>query len=473
MIRFRTIRARMVAVTMLAFVLVVAVLAGAAVAASGEAMRVAIDADLQRRGEDFARVVLRDRRRGEGGPPDGGPPDGGPPGAGARRRRLTSDWTAPAHLVVGSDSETAYDPQAYAAGLKGHEIWTTVQEGDEPHRVFTVPVQKAGEVRDVVQVATGMRATEEQLGLLRWTLLATVVPLGLLLGGLASVLVVGRLLRPLRHLNAEAVRIGESGLGERLTATGDDEFAGLTRTLNGMVGRLEAAVETERRSAERQRRFTGDASHELKTPLAVIKTYLGALKRSRKSVAEEADAVSAMDRAADRMTGLIGDLLTLARSDDGVMGERTPCRLDEVAREAVGAVPSAAGRVEVQAVPVWVAGDASELARLFTNLIENALRHSGSEAPIRVEVAAEGGTAVATVADQGVGIAPEHLPHLFERFYRADASRTAATGGNGLGLAIAESIVHGHGGAISVASVVGEGARFTVRLPRTDAPKTS
>lgn len=496
--RFRSVRAQMIAVTMLAFVGVVAALAATAVVVSGEAMRMAIDADLRRRGEDFALLVQRDRHRSGAGPSQDGPPEGGPPGgrppggppgdgppsSGPRPQRSAADWTAPAHIVVGREGPggdgngVPYDPKGYAEAARGHEGFTIVEGTDEPHRVFSIPVQKTGPVRDVVQVAAGMRAQQEGLEVLRWTLLATVVPLGLLLGGLASLFVVRRLLGPLRHLNAEAVRIGASGFGERLAPVGDDEFAALGHTLNRMLGNLERvyrlereAVERLRAGIERQRQFTGDASHELKTPLAVIKTYLGVLKHSRRTVAEEADAVGAMDRAADRMNGLIGDLLTLARSDGGVAGERDALRLDLLVRETVEAIPSAEPRVRFETPePVWVEGGPGELGRVISNLVENALRHAGTEAPIGVIVTSENGTALVAVADQGVGIAPEHLPRLFDRFYRADASRSSSTGGTGLGLAICKSIVEGHGGTIAVASAPGRGTRFTVRLPRIAPP---
>ncbi len=500
--RFRSVRARLTAITLLAFVLVVAVLASVSVVVSREAMKSSIDADLRRRGKDFAVEVgqrvdpdsghrgspPQDRQDGppgdDGGPHDGGGPPGGGPGRASAPQRPNPDWIAPALISVGPErrggdiNSTPYDLDGYALARQGHENFTTAFVGGEPRRVFSVPVSKAGRVVNVIQVAYAMRPALESLDRMRWTLLFTIVPLGLLLGGLASVFVVNRLLKPLRHLNAEAIRIGRGGLGERLNSLGDDEFASLAHTLNGMVSHLEEGVRLEREvnarlleGIERQRRFTGDASHELKTPLTVVKTYLGALKRSRRTVAEEAEAVGAMERAADRMNGLIGDLLTLARSDDGIAGSRTPCRLNEILREAADSVPGGAGRVRLRAeADVWVVGEFGELTRVFSNLIENAMKHSGTDEPIAVELAVADSMAVVTVADRGVGIAPEHLPHLFERFYRADKSRSSTTGGNGLGLAICESVVEGHGGSIDVESAVGKGAVFTVRLPLRETP---
>jgi signal transduction histidine kinase len=509
--RFRSIRARLTAITLLAFGIVVAFLAVVSVIVSRQAMQASIDADLRRRGEDFTREVAErgnsgpfTRRSGpadaapppdEGGPPNGSPPMGdrppdGPPGGppndspqigGTGQRNSSgsdSNWIAPAAIPVDPAEQAAgpyskpYDPEGFARAAKGEDLFRTVEVDGEPRRVFSVPVRRKGKITDVVQMSYAMRPALEEIDGLRWKLLFTVVPLGLFLGGIASLLVVARLLLPLRRLNEDAVRIGREGFAQRLKPLGDDEFASLAHTLNGMVGNLEAVYRQEHASNERlqasieqQRRFTGDASHELKTPLAIFKAHLGVLKRSRGTVVEESATVSAMEKAADRMNSLVTDLLVLARSDSGIVGERATFRLDEILRDAVQAFPASESRIELKpAMPLSMNGSPGELFRVCSNLIENALKHSGTETRVVVALERRGPEAVLSVTDHGVGIHPEHLPHLFERFYRVDRSRTSATGGTGLGLAICEQIVKNHGGTIQVESEVGKGTRFVVRL---------
>jgi two-component system OmpR family sensor kinase len=307
----------------------------------------------------------------------------------------------------------------------------------------------------------------------RATLLRWVVPFGLLLGFGASFLVVSSLLRPLRYMTAEAERIGKGGFGETLIPQGQDEFAALANTLNGMLKRLEQVYrleqETNRRleqTIDQQRRFTSDASHELKTPLAVFKTYLGLLKNSKGTVADEAELIQGMDESATRMNGLIQDLLVLARTDAGIAAQRAPCQVEEVVRKAIRATPAGLQRtVVLGGGPGKVLASESELVRVFINLIDNAIKYSGSSLPIEVEILVDDGKSKVLVRDHGAGIPPEHVPHLFERFYRTDQSRTSNTGGSGLGLAICEQIVKSHGGDISICSELGEGTTFTVCLP--------
>ncbi len=527
--RFRSIRARLTAITLLAFCVVVAFLAAVSVIVSRQAMQASIDADLRRRGEDFTREVAERGNSGRftrrssvsnsgpasdgggpssgdhppdapsdegppggappngdgppgGSPPGGSSPGGSPPGGGGPQtasRRSDPDWIAPAAIPVDPAERAtgpysqAYDPEGFARAAKGEDLFRTVLVDGEPRRVFSVPVRRKGKITDVVQVSYAMLPAIEELNTLRWKLLLAVVPLGLLLGGLASLLVVARLLLPLRRLNEDAVRIGREGFAQRLKPLGHDEFASLAQTLNGMVGNLETVYRQEhatnerlQASIEQQRRFTGDASHELKTPLAIFKAHLGVLKRSRRTVGEESETLEAMEKAANRMNSLVTDLLMLARSDSGVAGERTLFRLDEVVLDAVQSFPASESRIDLKPSPsIIFEGCSEELFRLCSNLIENALKHSGSQTRVEVALEGKGREAVFVVTDRGVGIPPEHLPHLFERFYRVDRSRTSATGGTGLGLAICEQIVRNHGGTISVESQVNKGTRFIVRLP--------
>ncbi|RYG26998.1 HAMP domain-containing histidine kinase, partial [bacterium] len=275
-----------------------------------------------------------------------------------------------------------------------------------------------------------------------------------------------------RLITENAQQIGGSNLAERLPVVGQDEFAGLAKTLNGMLGRLEDAFRLEqattqqlRETVEQQRRFTADASHELKTPLATIKAHTGLLKMGELPE-EDAESVGAIDTAANRMTGLVNDLLILARADGGSLVAKTAnVDLMEAVNEAVCAVSPGGVDVRPAPRPLVVEGNAEAITRLFINLLDNAKKYAGTDERVEVRFAKRGDTVEIAVVDHGVGIAPEHLSRLFNRFYRPDTSRTSETGGTGLGLAICREIATAHGGTIEVASTVGKGTTFTVVLP--------
>lgn len=264
---------------------------------------------------------------------------------------------------------------------------------------------------------------------------------------------VGRAIRPIGTISATAGRIAAGRLSERIDAAAmDTELGGLANVLNDTFARLDAAF-------VRQQQFTADASHELRTPVSVIlsQTQL-ALGRDRPA-AEYRETIGACQRAAQRMRRLIESLLELARLDSAT--EATPgetVRLDAVVAECAGLIgPLAEERRLV------VRGESGRLGQAVTNLLANAVHYNRPAGEIRIRVWAEGSFAMVSVADTGMGIAAEHLPQLFSRFFRADAARTQ--GGAGLGLAIVQAIAQAHGGSVSVVSEVGVGSTFTLRLP--------
>jgi len=402
-----------------------------------------------------------------------------PPGP-PRRQKRDPEWIAPAAIPIESQAgdptprDLAYDFDAFKRAEKGEGVLSTVVVDGEPRRVFSAPVRSQANVVAVVQVSSSMEPALSALENLRTTLFTLVFPIGLVFGCIASLFVVDRLLQPLRRVRSEAERIGNEGFGEKLELTGNDEFAALAGTLNGMLGRLERIYHLEKeanrsleQTVELQRRFTSDASHELKTPLSVITAYVSILKRSGGRLEDEVDTLEALDSAASRMSGLVQDLLVLARTDSGVVGRKRPRSLVEVVQEAIWSTPLGSEKVllrdAISGVMVSVSDD--ELVRVFVNLFENAIKHSGSISPVEVAMTVDRDWALVSITDRGQGIAAEHIPHLFERFYRTDQSRRKDEGGSGLGLAICERIVAEHGGHISVTSKLGEGACFTVSLP--------
>ena len=233
----------------------------------------------------------------------------------------------------------------------------------------------------------------------------------------------------------------------------------------------ERALVPIRDAMRRQREFAADASHELRTPLALVRASIEHLRRhGDKPVAEVGAALDDIDTGAQRLTALVNDLLTLARTDSGAIElDRSAMDLGEVALDAAGdlaAAARAAGvEVEVDAEPVPITGDVARLRQLIVILLDNAIRHASAAGGLRVEMAVRGvdGEAILTVDDDGRGLRPEDVTRVFDRFWRAP---DAPPGGTGLGLAIGRWIVERHGGTISAANRPTGGARFEVRLPR-------
>ena len=292
--------------------------------------------------------------------------------------------------------------------------------------------------------------------------------------GVVSWLVIGRALRPLRALAATSETIGHTGeIGPRLPAARTrDEVGLLTANFNAMLDRLAAAKTGLGDAIAAQRRFVADASHELRTPLTTIRSNAEFLvQHPAADATDRAEAVGDIVAESERMSGLIDDLLLLARSDARVTADRRPVDLAAVAADVVRRADQAGhgGRpVTLRAPgPAVVDGDAGALTRLCWILVDNALRHG--EGPVAVEVLAQRGGATLTVTDAGPGIPPGEEERVFERFHRGDPARTGH--GTGLGLAIARSIVESLGGSIRVdPPPAGGGACLRVVLPLLVAP---
>lgn len=231
---------------------------------------------------------------------------------------------------------------------------------------------------------------------------------------------------------------------------------------------IRESLATQRTALRRQREFAADASHELRTPLTVIRSSVDHLLRHRSEpVAAVGTALEDIDDEVTHMTSIVEDLLLLARSDSGAVElDRVPLDLGDVAADGASALRKPATdrgvRVEVDPQPAVIAGDPARLRQLVMILVDNAIRHSPADGRVNVQVRADGNGAALVVEDDGPGIRPEDLPHVFERFYRAQG---APGGGTGLGLAIASWIVNHHGGRIEVANRAEGGARFVVHLP--------
>ena len=272
-----------------------------------------------------------------------------------------------------------------------------------------------------------------------------------------------RAIRPIADISAAAQKISTGDLSQRIATTDHtSELGQLAHTLNDTFARLE-------KSFAQQAQFTSDAAHELRTPVSVILTQTQSTLKRERTAAEYKETVEACERAATRMRRLTESLLQLARLDAGQEPlRREAFDLATVVKNCAALItPLAEARgitVQTETSAASCTGDADRLAQVITNLLNNAINYNQDGGDIRVRTFSENNSAVLTVADSGVGISAEDLPRVFERFYRGDKSRTGS-GNAGLGLAICQAIVGAHGGELSVASELGVGTTFTVRLP--------
>ena len=287
-------------------------------------------------------------------------------------------------------------------------------------------------------------------------------------------------LRPLRRVEETSAAIAAGDLSSRVPelAPPRTEIGRLAMSLNGMLGRIETAVAAREASEARMRRFVADVSHEMRTPLAGIS---GSAELYRMGALPDPGDVDAtfgrIEREAQRLGDLVEDLLLLAQLDEGAGVLRpAPMDLRTLASDAWHDLRALDPAREVElttAGEAAVLGDEARLRQVVSNLVGNAIAHTPAGSPVRIFVGIVDGRAVLALADTGPGLTPEQAARVFDRFYRADSSRSRATGGAGLGLSIAYSIVAAHGGVLELETTPGQGATFRLVLPlapRQDQP---
>jgi signal transduction histidine kinase len=282
----------------------------------------------------------------------------------------------------------------------------------------------------------------------------------LITGGVA--LVIGRRLTAISTLTRQTANVvaSENYRARVALPARHDDIHQLSATVNDLIA-------TVQRTLDQQRQFLAFTSHELRSPLTVILANLDLLRCDLSPEERTLSVTDAMEEAS-RMRRLVNDLLLLAEKDSTRVIERTPLRLDSLIEETAGVMARHAEahnvRVEV-AGPVVVEGDPERLTQIVRNLVENALIHTPAGTTVQVRLEQVDDAARITVADNGPGIAPEHLPYLWDRFYRVDKARSRAHSSTGLGLPIVEYIAEAHGGNVTVSSTPGQGTTFTVMLP--------
>ena len=293
----------------------------------------------------------------------------------------------------------------------------------------------------------------------------------IILAGIGGLFLAERALKPVQQITKTAQNIEGSDLSQRINVKTDDELGMLASTLNEMIGRLEE-------SFNRQRQFTADASHELRTPLAIMQAEATLALSKERAPDDYRKSLETISQESDYMSSVIGKLLFLARSDAG----KEQLTFEDV--ELKGLITGLASNIEALAQDkgikfavdaheeLMVSGDKVKLRQLFINILENAVRYTPTAGHISVSLVKQESNAVVSISDTGIGIPPEHLPHIFERFYRVDKARARADGGVGLGLAIAKIITESHKGKIEVESELGKGTTFRISIP-VKSPETT
>ena len=306
-------------------------------------------------------------------------------------------------------------------------------------------------------------------GLLTSLLLGNLLTLAIALGG--GYWLADRAMRPVQTITHTARSISETDLSRRINLDSRDEFGELANTFDNMLARLQAAF-------ERQRQFVADASHELRTPLTIVNLETSRALAAHRSPQEYERALRIIQSENDFMSHLVNDLLTLARMDNGQLAlEKAPVDLSDVAVDAIERLSPLAARNQVKLetgeLPVArILGDRQSLLQMVSNLIENAIKYTqGDDKKVCIETGVTDDRAWVRVSDNGPGIALEHIPPLFDRFYRVDPARardmdedSASPTGSGLGLSIIQWIAQAHGGEVHVESTPGNGSRFEVQF---------
>ncbi|GIH15711.1 sensor histidine kinase [Rugosimonospora africana] len=415
----------------------------------------------------------------ESRPPGGG---GGPPpfpvptgqSAGTLQAGVVNDAVRYAYVVLGDPVSATDYPVLERLPVDGRPH-TRVFDDLGSYRLVAMRLPDGGVIVTGLPLA-GVHSTLMGLGLVE----GAVALAGLVVTGLAGAVIVRRSLRPLHRMAATATRVaelpldrGEVALPVRVPDVDTDpatEVGQVGAALNRMLGHIAAALSARQASETRVRQFVADASHELRTPLAAIRGYAELARRVHEPVPDDvAHALRRVESESARMTALVEDLLLLARLDSGRPLAADPVDLTRLVVDATGdahvAGPSHSWRLDLPEEPVVVVGDASRLHQVLVNLLGNARAHTPAGTTVTVTLSRpDRAAAVLAVADDGPGIPDSLLPDVFDRFARADNSRSRAAGSTGLGLSIVEAVVEAHGGTIGVSSQPGHTV-FTVTLP--------
>lgn len=365
--------------------------------------------------------------------------------------------------IIINDAQSAPDLTATTIGTGPHTVEAV------PGSPSSIPWRVMATTSNDVITVVGKSMARETTLLYRLVVVQFVIGVLILVTILiSSFYLVKRSLRPLREVEDTAKSIARGDLDRRVPQWPmTTEVGQLANALNVMLEQLQASILSAQEKESQMRRFVGDASHELRTPLTSVKGYS---ELYHSGATKDADWVlSKIGGEAQRMSVLVEDLLSLTRAE-GQQMEKHPVDMLELSLSVASSLRAAwpdrsIGVVNNTGSVPLVEGDPTRLHQVLTNLVNNGLNHGGPEAKVQIDISTEDEAVVVRVSDDGAGMPPEDAQHIFERFYRADTSRSRASGGSGLGLAITKSLVEGHRGTIAVSSEVGIGTVFTIKLP--------
>ena len=354
--------------------------------------------------------------------------------------------------------------------ITGKKSFDTITTKDGTSMRFcAVPLQQAGHPGMMsigsAAVVVGRSTENIERALDRLVGIFIIVgPLTLVVAAGGGVFLAGRALKPVDEISRTARNIGESDLNQRIEVNTKDELGRLASTLNQMLERLQKAL-------KRQQQLTSDASHELRAPLTVIQAESSLALQKERETAEYRQSLETVTQEASHMSQIIDRLLFLARADAGqeqlTLEQINLGNLIQDLGDDVEVLCQQKGlELKTGEMPNFIVkGDRAMLRQLFLNLLDNAIKYTPSGGTVSVNMTTERQRAAVAISDTGIGIPPEDLPHIFERFYRVDKARSRAEGSSGLGLSICQYIADVHGGRIEVESQMGKGSTFTVRLP--------
>lgn len=353
-----------------------------------------------------------------------------------------------------------------------HEHMETVEEEEGGRlRLLSYPLVANGHLLGVAQVAQQLGPLQQTIEELRLIYLV-VGPFAIFWLCLGCWLLAERTIAPIIEVAEAAQGITADNLSRRLpVGNRQDELAQMVAFLNQMLDRLD-------KSFRRVRQFSGDASHELRTPLTILRGETEVTLRWAKTPEEFRDMLHSNMEEIDRMERIIESLLTLAKSEVGELTlEMKPLSLSDLVQELYlqSQLLCEAKNIEVKLLlevdeEIRIRGDELRLRQMFLNVISNGIKYTPENGHMEITLAMDNGQARVDISDSGIGIPAEHLPHIFDRFYRVDKARNRMDGGTGLGLAIVKWIAEAHGGGIKVTSEVNKGSSFSVHLP-IDGPE--
>ena len=387
------------------------------------------------------------------------------------RGRIIAPQTG--NLLNNGETQDKLWRKVLETGKPAHDTFTLQQEGLT--YVYAVPVSPPEQPARIVEAGKSYEPAQDNVYKMA-LVLASGFTVAFLLSVVGAYLLARNALSPVSAVVRAAHRITEGDLSKRLPVVHPkDEIGDLAATINGMLSRLEKTLARLQETIDRQRRFVADASHELRTPLTSIHSYAQVLEEwALRDPQIGPESVAAIKRESERMKGLVENLLELARGDEGMKLHLKDNNLTEVVQEAAESARAAVnGKVliecptskqRVQEEGVSAVFDRERLRQALSILLDNAVKYTPEGGRVSMRIVQEDASVGVEVSDTGIGIPEEQIPHVFERFYRAEEARS--TEGLGLGLSIARQIAEDHGGSIEARSKPREGSTFIIRIPR-------